>query len=118
MQSNVDIKRGTTPILPITIFMPYENIKHIDFIFKKQLDDKYPKMLELSFDFPDDENVIDRETDSFIVNAKLTEEETRKLIEGVVYMDTRIVLTNNEIPKTEIVEVDVGETLFGEVFNK
>ena len=118
MNNRIDIKRGTTPTLPITIFMPYENIKHIDFIFKKQLDDKYPKMLELSFDFPDDENVIDRETDSFIVNAKLTEEETRKLIEGVVYMDTRIVLTNNEIPKTEIVEVDVGETLFGEVFNK
>jgi hypothetical protein len=118
MNNRIDIKRGTTPALPITIFMPYENIKHIDFIFKKQLDDKYPKMLELSFDFPDDENVIDRETDSFIVNAKLTEEETRKLIEGVVYMDTRIVLTNNEIPKTEIVEVDVGETLFGEVYNK
>ena len=118
MNNRIDIKRGTTPTLPITIFMPYENIKHIDFIFKKQLDDKYPKMLELSFDFPDDENVIDRETDSFIVNAKLTEEETRKLIEGVVYMDTRIVLTNNEIPKTEIVEVDVGETLFGEVYNK
>ena len=118
MNNRIDIKRGTTPTLPITIFMPYENIKHIDFIFKKQIDDKYPKMLELSFDFPDDENVIDRETDSFIVNAKLTEEETRKLIEGVVYMDTRIVLTNNEIPKTEIVEVDVGETLFGEVFNK
>lgn len=118
MNNRIDIKRGTTPTLPITIFMPYENIKHIDFIFKKQLDDKYPKMLELSFDFPDDENVIDRETDSFIVNAKLIEEETRKLIEGVVYMDTRIVLTNNEIPKTEIVQVDVGETLFGEVFNK
>ena len=118
MNNRIDIKRGTTPTLPITIFMPYENIKHIDFVFKKQIDDKYPKMLELSFDFPDDENVIDTETDSFIVNAKLTEEETRKLIEGVVYMDTRIVLTNNEIPKTEIVEVDVGETLFGEVFNK
>lgn len=118
MYSPIDIKRGTTPTLPITIFMPYENIKHIDFIFKKQIDDKYPKMLELSFDFPDDENVIDREGDSFIVNAKLTEEETRKLTEGTAYMDTRIVLTNNEIPKTEIVKVDIGETLFGEVFKK
>lgn len=118
MNNRIDIKRGTTPTLPITIFMPYENIKHIDFIFKRQLDDKYPKMLELSFDFPDDENVIDKQADSFIVNAKLKEEETRKLIEGTVYMDTRIVLTNNEIPKTEIVEVDVGETLFSEVFKQ
>ena len=118
MYSDIDIKRGTTPTLPITIFMPFENIKHIDFIFKKQISDKFPELLTLSFDFPDDEALTVKEEGSFIVNAKFEEEDTRKLTKGIVYMDTRIVLTNNEIPKTEIVEIDIGETLFGEVYNE
>lgn len=111
MNSPIDIKRGTTPTLPITIFMPYQNIKHIDFIFKKQIDEKYPELLKLSFDFPDDDELIDKEQDSFVVNAKFEEEETRKLSRGKVYMDTIITLTNNEIPPTEILELDIGETL-------
>jgi hypothetical protein len=27
-------------------------------------------------------------------------------------MDTRIILSNGDIPKTEIVEIEVGDTLF------
>lgn len=118
MQGNVDIKRGTTPTLPITIFMPFENIKHIDFIFKKQIDDKAPKLLELGFDFPDNENLIHKEDSSFVIDVEFEEEQTRKLVGGEVYMDTRIVLTNNKIPPTEIVPLDIGKTLYGEAYNK
>ena len=116
MQNAIDIKRGTTPELPITIETPFENIKHIDFIFKKQEGEKYPELLEKSFDFPETE--VEVGEDFFVVNVPFTEEETRKLTKGVVYMDTRIVYTNNLIPKTEIVQLDIGETLFSEVFDK
>ena len=118
MNNAIDIKRGTTPTLPITIFMPFENIKQIDFIFKKQKIESYPELLKLSFEFPDDNDLVDKEENSFVVNAKFEEEDTRKLSKGTVYMDTRIVLTNNEIPPTEIVELDISETLFREVYNK
>lgn len=111
MYSDIDIKRGTTPTLPITIFMPFENIKHIDFIFKKQKSESYPELLKLSFEFPDDNDLVDKEENSFVVNAKFEEKDTRKLTQGTVYMDTIIVLTNNEKPPTEILELDIGETL-------
>ena len=136
MQSNVAIKRATTPTLPITIETPCENIKHIDFIFKTKKEEKAPKLLEKSFDFPEtvDEtettftifNTIEGEDDAdieikdgfFVVNVPFKENDTRKLTDGTVYMDTRIVYNNNLIPPTEIVQLDIGETLFNEVFNK
>lgn len=114
----IDIKRGTTPTLPIRINIPFENIRHIDFVFKKQKSESYPELLKLSFEFPDDNDLMDKEENSFVVNAKFEEEDTRKLTKGTVYMDTRVVLTNNEIPPTEIVELDISETLFREVYNK
>jgi hypothetical protein len=110
MQSNVDIKRGTTPTLPITIFMPFENVKHIDFIFKRELEENHPTLLEVGYDFP--ETSVEKAENSFIVNVKLSAEETRKLKAGRVYMDTKIILSNGDIPKTEIVEIEVGATLF------
>lgn len=116
MQNAIDIKRGTTPELPITIETPFENIKHIDFIFKKQENEKYPELLKKSFDFPG--TPVEVGEGFFVVNVPFLEEDTRKLPKGEVYMDTRIVYTNNLIPKTEIVELDVSETLFSEVFKK
>lgn len=110
MQGNIDIKRGTTPSLPITIFMPFENIKHIDFIFKRGLEEDYPTLLEVAYDFP--EIPVEKGENSFIVNVKLSAEETRKLKPGKVYMDTRIILNDGTIPKAEIVKIEVGETLF------
>ena len=110
MQGNVDIKRGTTPTLPITIFMPFENVKHIDFIFKRELEENHPTLLEVGYDFP--ETSVETSDNSFIVNVQLSATETRKLKSGKVYMDTRIILSNGYIPKTEIVEIEVGDTLF------
>lgn len=136
MQNNVAIKRATTPILPITIETPCENIKHIDFIFKTKIEEKAPKLLEKSFDFPEaiDEaettltivSTVEDEADAtveikdefFVVNVPFKEKDTRKLTDGTVYMDTRIVYNNNLIPPTEIVQLNIAETLFNEVFNK
>ena len=116
MNNAIDVKRGTTPTLPIRINIPFENIKHIDFIFKRQKSENYPKLLEIGFDFP--ETIVEVDGDSFIINAELSKEETRKLIQGKVFMDTQIIFNNGKIPPTEIVELNIGETLFKGVFKE
>ena len=136
MQSNTNIKRGTTPELPITIETPCENIKHIDFIFKKDKNEKAPKLLEKSFNIVEEDSdngkiikavnvdsdgidaTIEVSGEYFVINVPFDENDTRKLPKGTVFMDTGIVYTNNIIPTTEIVELDILETLFSEVFNK
>lgn len=112
MKNVVYIKRGTTPKLPIIISMPVKGIQHIDFVFKKGMGEHYPSLLEIGFDISDTQ--VEEEGDSFVVELKLTEKDTRKLTEGIVYMDTRIILTDGNIPPTEIVELEVGTTLFKE----
>lgn len=131
MNSPIDIKRGTTPTLPITIYMPFENIKHIGFVFKREIEENHPALLKVSFYFSEISNekvtvvfdeteqeqlnlsdVIEKETDFFIINLYLKDKYTRKLTKGIVYMDTMVTLNNGDKPNTEIVKLSVGETLF------
>ena len=108
------MKRGTTPTLPIRIRMSFENIKSIEFIFKEQPSEYAKSLLYKIFDknIP----VLEKEDSSFVVGVKLTAEETMKLPAGEIYIDTRIVLEGDVIPKTKMVKKDVLDTLFGQVY--
>ena len=109
------MKRNTTPTLPIKINMPFENVTRIEFIFKKNASEYATTLLHKVFE--DEIPVRDGDTsEGFIVDVRLTAEETMRLTVGEVYMDTRIVLTDNLIPATKIVKIDVKETLFREVY--
>lgn len=109
------MKRGTTPTLPIRINMPFDNVQRVEFIFKK-VPSEYGKTLLYKI-FEKEIPIREGDTSkSFIVDVSLTAEETMSLPAGEVYIDTRITLTGNLIPKTNMVKSDVKETLFREVY--
>lgn len=105
------MKRGTTPTLKINIpGIDVSEIDHIDFIFKASKSETAPAIIEKSY--PD--------TVSFDGNVFLmpfTEAETRLFNDYRAYMDTRIITRDGKIPATQIIEIDVRSTLFGEVEN-
>lgn len=110
------MKRGTTPTIPIKINMPFDNVERVEFIFKPYLSECANTLLHKVFDgnIP----IKDGDTsESFTVELDLTAEETMQLYAGDVYMDTRIVLTGNIIPATQIVKVNITETLFRGIHN-
>lgn len=111
------MKRNTTPTLKIKINLPFENINSIEFVFKKEKND-YAAVLLHKVIAVADINIQPGDTsECFTVLLPLTAEETMKLPAGSVYMDTRLVLSNNVIPETEVVHFNVDETLFSEVFS-
>lgn len=114
----MSVKRNTTPMLLVKVHMPFEKVRRIEFLFKKRKMDKYPELLRKVYDITTGEIPVKEGEDtgeSFTVLCQLTAEETMRLPEGVVYMDTRPVLYDGTIPNTEIVEISVTPTLFGEV---
>ena len=114
----MSVKRNTTPMLLVKVHMPFEKVRRIEFLFKKRKMDKFPELLRKVYDADKGEIPIREGEDteeSFTVLCQLTAEETLRFPEGVVYMDTRPVLYDGTIPNTEIVEISVTPTLFGEV---
>lgn len=113
----VSLKRNCTGIIEIEIQEPLEKIAALEFMFKSKPDHTAPKLLELKFD---KNNIPLKEgTDTDInttLSIKLKPSETYKLTPGTVYMDTRIVLVDNDEPIAEMVVIDgVEDTLFEEV---
>lgn len=108
------MKRGTTPTLPIKIKMPFSNVQSIEFIFKTDISEYANKLLYKKFEgnIP----VKEQNDNDFVVELKLTADETMRLSVGDVYMDTRIVLTGDIIPETQITKVNVNDTLFRKVY--
>ena len=116
----MSIKRNTTPVLPIKVHMPLESIKRIEFLFKEAPMDKFPELIRKAYDAENGGIPIREEEstgESFTVFCEFTAEETMKLPEGPVYMDTRPVLSDGTIPNTKIVEITVTPTLFSEVYS-
>lgn len=107
------MKRGTTPTLPIKIKMPFSNVQSIEFIFKTDISEYANKLLYKKFE--DNIPVKEYNDNDFVVELKLTAEETMRLAVGDVYMDTRIVLTGDIIPETQITKLYVNDTLFRQV---
>lgn len=102
------MKRRTTPHLPVKLNIDRDLIDSIDFIFKLENSESAVAKLEKSF--PEDVE-YDADTQLFIIS--LTQDETVLFPENKeFYMDTRILLTNGEIPETNIVSLWMKPTLF------
>lgn len=108
------MKRNTTPTIPIKIHTAFENVKSVEFAFANE-DSQYARIF-LRKSFENEIPVAEGDTtESFTVLLSLSASETMNLPAGEVYMDTRIVLNNGNIPKTKIVKIDVDNTFFKEV---
>ena len=115
----MSLKRNSTGKLEIEVQEPLEKIEALEFIFKPKPDHTAPTLLELKF--KKDEIPVKDGTDtteSTTVSIKLKPSETYKLTQGTVYMDTRIVLADGDIPVTELIIIDgVEESLFEGVYS-
>ena len=107
------IKRNTTPTIPITIHMPFECIKKIEFKFKDENSEIYPDLLHKSYE-KEKIKIKEKDEKKFIMLVSFSAAETLKFPEGSVFMDTRIVLEDGSIPETKIVCINVEKTFFGE----
>ena len=108
------MKRNTTPTLPIKIHTAFDNVKSVEFMFADK-DSQYARIF-LHKKFENDIPIAEGDTtESFTVLLSLSASETMKLPAGAIYMDTRIILNNGNIPKTKIVKIDVDNTFFKEV---
>lgn len=108
------MKQGTTPTLPIKIKVPFENVKRVEFIFKKNISKNSDILLYRVFEgnIPIEESAAD----SFIVKLALSDKETMRLSVGDIYMDTRVTMLDGNIPETKIVKINISETLFEEAY--
>lgn len=116
----VEIKRNTTPTLPVVIETYLRDVKKLEFIFKRT-SDPLAKTLVYKKHIVGEEGPIRIKEDQedakeFTVLMNLTADETMKLLAGEAYMDTRIVFKDGTVPQTDIVPVRIKETLFGEVY--
>lgn len=118
------MKQNTTPVVPVEILMPFDEVKRIEFIFKRLNTNNYNNDLYRSYPalvhkiYEGDEIPIQEgdNSKSFVVNVLFSAEETLKIPSGPVYMDTRIVLNDGSIPETEIVKLNMKASLFEEVY--
>lgn len=101
------MKKFTTPTIPIKFNIDNSKIEHIDFIFKLERDMNSQTLFTRRY--PDDV-VYDKATDLY--NIELTANESGCLPEGVIYMDTRVIMIDGKIPATPIAELRVFPTLF------
>lgn len=108
----MSIKRNTTPTIPITIKLPFENVQKIEFIFKAENDKDVPILLYKTFS-KDTLNLKDGdENQKFTVLVDLSCEDTLKLPAGKIYVDSRVTLTNGKVPNTKITSCYVSDTFF------
>lgn len=108
------IKRNTTPTIPITVHLPYDEIKKIEFIFKSSTDEKAPVLLHKSYSKNDMKIKEGDVSERFTVLVELSCEETLKLPAGKIYVDSRPVLEGGKIPATKKASFYVAETFFNE----
>ena len=110
------MKQNTTPTLPVRIHMPLADVKHIEFIFKEEKSKNYPALLHKKFKKEEFKIQEEDTSECFLFLLPFTAEETMSLPEGDIYMDTLIELNGGMIPQTEIIKLNVEETLFREVY--
>lgn len=116
----VEIKRNTTPTLPVIVETPLENVKELEFIFKRRIDPTCPTLVRKKYSADVAGGIPVREGNSsemFTVLMKLKARETAALLAGEAYMDTRIVFKDGTVPQTDIVPARIRETLFWEVYD-
>lgn len=103
--SDVGVKRGTTPTLQVYLDgVDLAEVKSVTFLFKRNVSERLPALLEKTVENPE----------ANPVEVELTMEETYALDFPEIWMDTRIVLSSGKVPPTELVQLSVGATLFAQ----
>lgn len=110
------MKRNTTPTLCISINVDKTTIKEIEFIFKSKNNERASALLSKKFSAETMKTSAGILPGEVLFFVDFSTEETMMLPEGVIYMDTRIVTTENKILETEIASFDMNKTLFSEVY--
>ena len=111
------VKRNATAVLPIEVGIPLENLRSIEFVFKKEKDPKADELLKKSYR----KEEIELKKDSsnplgFTMLMRLKPKETFRLPAGRVYVDTYPELNDGTVPIVPIAPVDdILETLYNEV---
>lgn len=97
------IKRGTTPTLQIYLDgVDMADVASVTFLFKELAEEGAPTVLEKTVISPP-ANPVD---------VDFTLEETYMLPAAALWMDTKLHLKDDKIPPTELIRVNVLETLF------
>ena len=110
------MKRNTTSTLCISINVDKDRIKEIEFIFKSKNSERSSELLSKKFNPETMKTSTGMLPGEVLFFVDFSTDETMLLPEGTIYMDTRIVTTDNKILETEIVSFDMGKTLFSEVY--
>ena len=103
-------KRGTTPTFAVTLPVVLANVSTIEFLFKQYNRETADIVVEKTY--PADVS-YDVESSKFIISFTL-EESYKFEANKSFFMDTRINYTSGQIPKTNIVEITMNNTLFAE----
>ncbi len=124
----IEIKRGSTPTIEITIHTPFEGVKEVSFIFKDKPKNGYGREI-LRKEYKDNIPIKEDEdtTKQFCLIMKLDADETlrfpvdtvisigdTKVAKGKAYMDTRVMYSDGTVPPTRIIEVGTYDTFFEE----
>lgn len=112
------MKRNTTPTLCISINVDKASIKTIEFIFKSQSNEKSTALITKSYTQETMKSSSGVSPGEVLFFIDFTPAETMLLPEGTIYMDTRIVTTENKILETEIANFNMSKTLFSEVYEE
>lgn len=106
------MKKGCSDTKLIHIDVDNAIIDHIDFIFKTKKESSADAISEKSY-FSDGSGQVQYDSELGFYSIVFSEEETILFpANGLIYMDTRIVLKDGQIPETEIVSFRVQPTLF------
>ena len=111
------IKRNATAQIPIEVGIPLENLRSIEFVFKKEKDSNADELLKRSY--RKEEIELKKDSDNplgFTMLMRLKPKETFCLPAGRVYMDTYPELNDGTVAIVPIVSVDdILESLYNEV---
>ena len=108
MRRDCIMKRGTTPILRVSIDMELALMNKVEFLFKNEYSECAPTILTKVY--PTD---VKYNEDKKLFEIPFNQAETR-LFNGRFWMDTRITTVSDTIPQTSICELYMRPTLFKE----
>lgn len=109
------MKRNTTAPLCVCIEESKENIQEIEFVFKNKRSETAKNLLYKKYT-QDTMKVLEGSVvGETLLIIDFTVEETLKLPEGTIFMDTRITTPDGKILETSIADFDMADTLFAEV---
>ena len=108
-----ETKRGTTPMLAISLDGLDKEVAKVEFVFKQKIKDSAEELVLKTYAGAANDSVV---VEDGVYYLNFTDAESRRFKPDASYfMDTRITYVDGSIPQTEIVELYSLPTLFEEV---